>query len=85
MGQLLSLSMGAKCKHISDNACNSRIDIVNWNLIILEDKKYLRPRLYIYIYVCVCVCVKTPHNECCGYDTKQSDSEDRVMFELWGM
>ena len=28
---------------------------------------------------------KTPHNECPGYDTKQSDGELPVMSELWGM
>ena len=26
-----------------------------------------------------------PHNECPGYDTKQSDGEVPVMLELWGM
>ena len=24
-------------------------------------------------------------NECPGYDTKQSDAEDSVMLDLWGM
>ena len=28
---------------------------------------------------------KTPHNECPGHDTKQSDGEVPVMLELWGM
>ena len=29
---------------------------------------------------------KTPSiNECPGYDTKQSDGEDPVMLELWGI
>ena len=28
---------------------------------------------------------KTPHNECPGYDTKQSDGEVLVMLQLWGM
>ena len=27
----------------------------------------------------------TPHNECPGYDTKQSGGETPVMLELWGM
>ena len=26
-----------------------------------------------------------PHNECTGYDTKQSDSKVPVMLELWGI
>ena len=26
-----------------------------------------------------------PHNECAGYDTKQSDGEVPVMLELWGV
>ena len=26
-----------------------------------------------------------PHNECHGYDTKQSDNEAPVMLDLWGM
>ena len=26
-----------------------------------------------------------PHNECPGYDTKQSDGEVPVILELWGM
>ena len=29
--------------------------------------------------------IRTPPNECPGYDTKQSDGEAIVMLELWGM
>ena len=28
---------------------------------------------------------KAPPNECPGYETKQFDSDARVMLELWGM
>ena len=34
----------------------------------------------------LCRRVRPPtHNECPGYDTKQSDGEIPVMLELWGM
>ena len=26
-----------------------------------------------------------PHNECPGFDTKQSDGEVQIILELWGM
>ena len=29
--------------------------------------------------------VRPPPNVCLGYDTKQSDGEDSVILELWGM
>ena len=29
--------------------------------------------------------MRTPPNECPGYDTKQSDGEVPLMLELWGM
>ena len=30
-------------------------------------------------------CTDCPHNECPGYDTKQSDGEVPVMLGLWGI
>ena len=33
----------------------------------------------------LCRGVRSPHNECLGYDIKQSDGETPVMLELWGM
>ena len=36
------------------------------------------------IHLCRGVRPTHPH-ECPGYDTKQSDGEDLVMLELWGM
>ena len=33
----------------------------------------------------VCGGVRSPPNECPGYETKQSDGEVPVMLELWGM
>ena len=34
---------------------------------------------------CISAEEQDPHNECLGYDTKQSDGEVPVMLELWGM
>ena len=33
----------------------------------------------------LCRGVRPPHNECPGFDTKQSDGEAPAMLELWGM
>ena len=33
----------------------------------------------------LCTGVRSPSNECPGYDMKQSDGEGPVMLELWGM
>ena len=33
----------------------------------------------------LCRGVRPPHNECPGYDTKQSDGEVPAVLEIWGM
>ena len=84
---ICSLSFGHTGKYFKTTiitVIKNELSIVFLDCSFFSQKQFVQSvRAVEYI-----VCTSTdshPHNECPGYDTKQSDGEVPVMQELWGM